>query len=265
MSAGMGNDITSNLYADPLAVIPASGASVSQSARNLAVLDVTLTNNCAIGFADIPSGGAWSVKLIIRQDATGSRLATWPASTSWVKGVAPTLKTAASSVDLVELITTDGGSTWVGDYSTTPPTGTSTGAVGNLCVITNDGTTSQSLATNSATKIAAALPTVQSNIDGYWNTSTKEYKPTVAGKYLIMAAAQGIANSSLTAQIFKNGALESNGPAWAAYGYCSCAISTVVLMNGTTDYVDFRVFSTANTTINPAVGNTYFKAIFLGA
>lgn len=35
------------------------------------------------------------------QDATGTRLVTWPASFSWAGGTAPTLSTVAGSVDVV--------------------------------------------------------------------------------------------------------------------------------------------------------------------
>lgn len=35
------------------------------------------------------------------QDATGSRLVTWPASFSWAGGAAPTLSVAAGAVDVV--------------------------------------------------------------------------------------------------------------------------------------------------------------------
>lgn len=40
--------------------------------------------------------------LVMIQDATGSRTTTWPASVKWPSGTAPTLSTAASSVDIIE-------------------------------------------------------------------------------------------------------------------------------------------------------------------
>lgn len=98
---------------DPLVTIAASGATVSQPAANLSVLDVTLTANTTIGFSGIPPG-AWTATLILKQDATGSRLVTWPASTKWASGPAPTLSTAAAAIDIITLMTTDGGTTWYG-------------------------------------------------------------------------------------------------------------------------------------------------------
>jgi len=42
-----------------------------------------------------------SVSLIMVQDGTGSRTATWPATVKWAGGTAPTLTTDASSVDII--------------------------------------------------------------------------------------------------------------------------------------------------------------------
>lgn len=45
-----------------------------------------------------------SLQLILVQDATGSRTATWPATVKWAGGTAPTLTTAASSVDIISML-----------------------------------------------------------------------------------------------------------------------------------------------------------------
>lgn len=60
---------------------------------------ITLTGNCTFTFT-APSGPA---NLILRliQDGTGSKTVTWPATVKWPEGTAPTLSTAASSVDIV--------------------------------------------------------------------------------------------------------------------------------------------------------------------
>jgi len=39
--------------------------------------------------------------LILKQDGTGSRIATWPATVLWPAGTTPTLSTGAAAVDLV--------------------------------------------------------------------------------------------------------------------------------------------------------------------
>lgn len=93
--------------------VAASGTSQTLPAT-ANVHDVTLTGNCTFTLPTLTSGKACAITVILRQDGTGSRTVTWPGSVSWVTGTAPTLKTAASAVDLVTLFTVDGGTTWGG-------------------------------------------------------------------------------------------------------------------------------------------------------
>lgn len=84
------------------------------------VFDLTLNTNCTLSFTNVPStvGRALTITVILRQDATGSRTVTWPASVKWQDssggntGSALTLWTAASAVNIIELSTVDGGTTW---------------------------------------------------------------------------------------------------------------------------------------------------------
>jgi hypothetical protein len=73
------------------------------------VQTITLNNNCTLTFAGEYAGQA--INLIIKQDATGSRLITWP-TISWVGGSAPTLSTVGSSVDIIGLLYD--GTDWYG-------------------------------------------------------------------------------------------------------------------------------------------------------
>jgi hypothetical protein len=59
----------------------------------------TMTGNCTYTFTAPDGTGNFVLKLI--QDGTGSRLATWPATVKWPSGTAPTLSTAAASVDII--------------------------------------------------------------------------------------------------------------------------------------------------------------------
>lgn len=52
-------------------------------------------------------------RYIFKQDATGGRTITWPASVVWINGT-PAPTRAANSVEEYELVTTDGGVTWYG-------------------------------------------------------------------------------------------------------------------------------------------------------
>ena len=75
----------------------------------------TLDANCTFTFSNPPaSGTAGSFTLILTQDGTGSRTATWPGSVDWAGATAPTLSTGANDVDVLTFLTTDGGTTWLG-------------------------------------------------------------------------------------------------------------------------------------------------------
>lgn len=80
------------------------------------VFDITLTGNCTFTFSNPPATGTGgSFTLILTQDGTGSRTATWPASVDWAGGTAPTLTTTATTgVDVLTFITVDAGTTWLG-------------------------------------------------------------------------------------------------------------------------------------------------------
>ena len=79
------------------------------------VFDITLTGNCAFTFANPPASGvAGSFTLLLKQDATGSRTATWPSAVAWLGGSEPTLSTTGSQMDILTFTTVDEGSTWYG-------------------------------------------------------------------------------------------------------------------------------------------------------
>lgn len=98
---------------EPLVTIAASGSSFTQSAVNTSVIDCTLTGNCTVAFSSVPAG-AYRVRLVLRQGSGGPWSVTWPSNTTWNTGTAPTLATATGAADLIELMTVDGGTNWLG-------------------------------------------------------------------------------------------------------------------------------------------------------
>lgn len=82
----------------------------------------TLNANCTLTLTGATTGLVAALVLELHQDATGSRLVTWPASVVWPGGSAPMLATAANAVDVITLFSRDGGTTWYGF-----PTGGSSG------------------------------------------------------------------------------------------------------------------------------------------
>lgn len=82
------------------------------------MFEITLTGNCTFTFSNPPATGkGGSFTLILKQDGTGSRTTTWPASVDWASGSAPTLTTDANAVDILTFLTIDAGTRWYGFLS----------------------------------------------------------------------------------------------------------------------------------------------------
>jgi hypothetical protein len=75
---------------------------------------VTMTGNCTFTLTGAVAGVASALELVLTQDGTGGRTATWPASVKWAGG-APVLSTAIGAVDRIVLVSYNGGTTWFGD------------------------------------------------------------------------------------------------------------------------------------------------------
>lgn len=74
--------------------------------------------SCAIDFDNYPPAGrvaSWSV--VLRQDGTGGRLATWAAEVVWAGGVPPDLTADVDAEDVFTFFTRDGGVTVYGFVS----------------------------------------------------------------------------------------------------------------------------------------------------
>lgn len=71
---------------------------------------LTLTGNCTFTFPTAVAGKSFLVML--RQDGTGSRTVTWPASVKWPGGTAPTITATASKQDILSFVSD--GTNWYG-------------------------------------------------------------------------------------------------------------------------------------------------------
>jgi len=71
---------------------------------------LTLTGNCTFTFPTATAGKSFT--LFLKQDATGSRTVTWPASVKWPGGTAPTITATASKAD--KYVFTADGTYWLG-------------------------------------------------------------------------------------------------------------------------------------------------------
>lgn len=71
---------------------------------------LTLTGNCTFTFPSAVVGK--SFMLLLKQDGTGSRTVTWPASVKWPSSTAPTVTGTASRLD--KYVFTSDGTNWYG-------------------------------------------------------------------------------------------------------------------------------------------------------
>lgn len=71
---------------------------------------LTLTGNCTFTFPTATAGKSFMI--LLKQDATGSRTVTWPATVKWPSSTAPTLTTTASRLD--KFVFTADGTNWYG-------------------------------------------------------------------------------------------------------------------------------------------------------
>jgi hypothetical protein len=71
---------------------------------------LTLTGNCTFTFPTAAAGKSFI--MLLKQDGTGSRTATWPSAVKWPAGTAPTITSTASKLD--KYIFTSDGTNWYG-------------------------------------------------------------------------------------------------------------------------------------------------------
>ena len=71
---------------------------------------LTLTGNCTFTFPTATAGRG--LTLLLKQDGTGSRTVTWPATVKWPAGIAPTITATASRLD--KYVFTADGTNWYG-------------------------------------------------------------------------------------------------------------------------------------------------------
>jgi hypothetical protein len=100
--------------------VAASGSALTIEPAAANVHDITLSANCTVTLGSPPAGFGCTLTLILRQDATGGRTVTWPGAVTWLGGMAPVLHSSASSLDLISLLTINGGTTWYGAQAVSP-------------------------------------------------------------------------------------------------------------------------------------------------
>ncbi len=131
----------------------------------------------------------------------------------------------------------------------------------------------QTLTANGWTKIACN--TENYDLAGWYdNTTNYRYTPQVAGIYQVSwnvtYYSNTVAGSEYSTAVYKNGTIYHGGQdiISSAAAYCASQGTTLVSLNGSTDYIEFFGYNGAAATSCKAVGNsviTFFEACYIGA
>jgi len=114
-------------------VISAATVSAGTYTINLAsgnVFNLTLDTSVTFTFTVASSTTACSFTLYVTQGGTGGYAATWPASVTWLGGIAPVLPAAAGAVAVLVFETLNGGAAWTGFTVPSLPLGVINGGIG---------------------------------------------------------------------------------------------------------------------------------------
>lgn len=103
-------------FNETLTAATPSAGTVTLDLSTANVFTVTLTTaSTALAFSNLPASGvSFSITLIVKQDATGGRLLTYPASCKFTDSVSPVLATTGLRTDVITFFTVDGGTTFFG-------------------------------------------------------------------------------------------------------------------------------------------------------
>lgn len=165
-----------------------------------------------------------------------------------------------NGIDKVAAGSVESGDIAVGAVS---QTNLAAGVVGNGPAFNAYLPTNQTITTSTATKIQLSTETFDTNSN--YDTSTYRFTPTVAGYYQVNGALypQSTVSGSYVA-IYKNGSALTNsyGPGSSV----SCHTSTVVYLNGSTDYIELYAYLVGTTpVIYGRTDLTYMSAVLVRA
>jgi hypothetical protein len=124
--------------------------------------------------------------------------------------------------------------------------------------------TSQSISSATWTKVQCATEEFDTN-SNYDNATNYRFTPTVAGYYQVSGTIDSTASAAYTqagVSIYKNGTIFKRG-SFSNIGL-NCNVSSLVYLNGSTDYVELYAFITG-TSVNIGSGqaNTFFQAAMI--
>jgi hypothetical protein len=100
-------------YSEYLANTTVSGASTTLDLSTSNFFNLALGSSTTLTFSNPPSGRAFYFTIVATQDATGGRTITWPSTAKYAGGSAPPQTTTANAVDVWNILTYNGGSSYI--------------------------------------------------------------------------------------------------------------------------------------------------------
>jgi hypothetical protein len=154
-----------------------------------------------------------------------------------------------------------------GGYTVTLPSATGTAMVsGNMPAFSAYADTNQTVSDATATKITFGTEEFDTNS----NFASSRFTPTVAGYYQVNSTVNCVQTAlvDFVIWIYKNGSQYKRG-----FGFGGTAskliapVSTLVYLNGTTDYVEVYIYSdgTGSATVNASSQDTWFNGCLVRA
>jgi hypothetical protein len=125
-------------------------------------------------------------------------------------------------------------------------------------------TTNQTVAATTWTKVQAntELFDTQNNFD---NATNYRFQPVVAGYYLMTGTLSCPSGTGYCAtMIYKNGAAFATGSSYSTGAGASSTATTLVYLNGTSDYVELYGYSPTTTFTGSGTNSTIFSGTYIG-
>jgi hypothetical protein len=115
-----------------------------------------------------------------------------------------------------------------------------------------------STTTNLSSNAVVPFDTVEWDLNGWYSTTTNRYTPQIKGLYHVMASIGTSSSVNIKALLTKNGTEARRGAA----GTTQAAVSALVNMNGTTDYLQIVCTQTLGSpaTMLTGANQMYFQA-----
>jgi uncharacterized protein YgiB involved in biofilm formation len=131
-----------------------------------------------------------------------------------------------------------------------------------------NGATGSSLTAGVLTKVSAFTSELF-DLNNDFNSTTSRFQPTVAGYYMLSSSVRADTSTSvLHVYMMKNGSIYASG------GFVSLSagttnnastVSTLMFLNGTSDYAEVYAFSGATNTTSTNAGQTWFSGVLVRA